>query len=222
MEHMPAFWVYRIVEYLPSHVLVRYAKKRSYSCCTNEIRSRHSGCLLSICRPKIELVFRGLTWLADEKLMLAGALVAWLGSRALSPDRKFGRMADRILCSMAIAAALPHIVKLAFVRERSDRTRVGKQREGIPKSGIAWDSFPSGQAADIGALAAAATRIAPQRVGLVWSFALALVGTRVLLLAHHFTDVIAGCFLGLATDGIVARVFGVGGLNSSRDQNRLP
>jgi membrane-associated phospholipid phosphatase len=167
--------------------------------------------------PKIELVFRGLTWLADEKLMLAGVLVAWLGIRAFSTDRKFGRMADQMLCFMAIAAALPHIIKLAFVRERPDRTRVGERRKGIPTSGNAWDSLPSGHAVHDGALAAAATRMAPQRAGLIWSSALALVGTRVLLLTHHFTDVIAGCFLGLATDGIVARVFGVAGLNSSRD-----
>jgi membrane-associated phospholipid phosphatase len=171
--------------------------------------------------PKIELVFRGLTWLADEKLMLAGVLVAWLGIRALSTDRKFGRMADQMLCSMAIAAALPHIIKLAFVRERPDRTRVGKRRKGIPKSS-SLGLLSLGHAVHVGALAAAATRMAPQRAGLIWSSVLALVGTRVLLLAHHFTDVIAGCFLGLATDGIVARVFGVAGLNSSRDQNRLP
>jgi hypothetical protein len=43
--------------------------------------------------------------------------------------------------SIAITAALPHILKLAFVRERPDRTRVGKRRKGIPKSGKAWDSF---------------------------------------------------------------------------------
>jgi len=144
--------------------------------------------------------------------MLAGALVAWLGARALSTDRKFGRTADQILCSMAIAAALPHIIKLVFVRERPDRTRVGK----------AWDSFPSGHAVHVGALVAAATRMAPHRAGLIWSSALAFVGTRVLLLAHYFTDVIAGSFLGLVTDGIVARVLGVAGLNASSDQNPLP
>ena len=50
--------------------------------------------------PTIEPVFRGLTWLADEKLMVAGAFVAWLGIRALSTDRTFGRMADQMLCSV--------------------------------------------------------------------------------------------------------------------------
>jgi len=123
---------------------------------------------------------------------------------------------------MAIAAALPHIIKLAFVRERPDRTRVGKRRKGIPQSGNTWDSFASGHAVHVGALAAATTRMAPHRARLIGLSALALVGTRVLLLVHYFTDVIAGCFLGLVTDGIVARVFGVASLNASRDQNRLP
>jgi hypothetical protein len=86
-------------------------------------------------------VFRGLTWLADEKLMAAGALVGWFGIRAFSTDRTSGRLADQMLFSIAITAALPHILKLAFVRERTDRTRVGKRRKGIPKSGKAWDSF---------------------------------------------------------------------------------
>jgi hypothetical protein len=132
-------------------------------------------------------VFRGLTWLADEKLMVVGAVVAWLGIRALSSDRTFGRMADQMLCAIAIAAALPHVVKLAFVRERPDRTRVGKRRKGIPKSGNA-------HAVHVGALAASASRMTPRHAGLIWSSALALIGTRVLLLAHHLTDVmLAAC-----------------------------
>ena len=66
-------------------------------------------------------------------------------------------MVDQMLCSVAIAAAV-HILKPAVVRERPDRTRVGKRRKGIPKSGKAWDSFPSGHARHVGALAALATR----------------------------------------------------------------
>jgi hypothetical protein len=77
--------------------------------------------------------------------------------------------------------------------ERPDRTRVGARRKDIPKSGKAWDSFPSGHAVHVGALAAAATRMAPQHASHVRSSALALAGTPILLLAHHLTDVIAGC-----------------------------
>jgi membrane-associated phospholipid phosphatase len=171
--------------------------------------------------PKLEPVFRGITGLADEKVMVAGAFAAWLGIRALSADRTLGRMSDQMLCSVVIAAALPHILKLAFVRERPDRTRVGRRRKGIPKSGEAWNAFPSGHAMHVGALAAAATRMAPQRAGLIWSSALALSSTRILLLAHYLTDVVAGCLLGLAINGIVARAFGVAGVNSARKQNRL-
>src|SRR5438067_9387813 len=83
--------------------------------------------------PKLELVLRGLTWCADEKRMVAGAGAAWL-VRTCSTDRVFVRTADQMLCSVAIVAALPHIL-IAFVRERSDRMRVGKRRKGS-------DSFP--------------------------------------------------------------------------------
>ncbi len=162
--------------------------------------------------PRIEPIFRALTWLADEKLMLAGAGAVWLGMRSLSRDRALSRAADQMLLSVAISAAVPHVAKLAFVRERPDRTRVGSRRKGIPKSGKAFDSFPSGHAVHVGALAAAADGMAPGHRAAVWSTALALAGTRVVLLAHNLTDVIAGLMVGIAINRLVARLFGFAGM----------
>jgi membrane-associated phospholipid phosphatase len=167
-----------------------------------------------VANPKMEPVFRGLTWLADEKLMVAGAGTVWLALRALSRDRALIRAADQMICSVAIAAAAPHVLKLAFVRERPDRIRAGRRRKGIPKSGKGWDSFPSGHAVHVGALAVAASRMAPNRLALIWSSALGLAGTRVILLAHYLTDVVAGFLAGIAIDQTVAGVFRLAGLGA--------
>lgn len=156
--------------------------------------------------PKVEPVFRVVTWLADEKIMVAGAVLAWLGVHSLSRDESATRYADQMVCSVAIAAAAPHVLKLLFSRERPDRSRVHGRRKGIPKSGEAFDSFPSGHAVHVGALAAALTRMRPQRFWSIWSAAFALAGTRVVLLAHYVTDVAAGLVLGVSINSAVNRI----------------
>jgi hypothetical protein len=123
-----------------------------------------------------------------------------------------------VLCSVAIGAAQPHILKRARVREWPDRPRVDKRRNGVPKSGKTRDFFPCGRAIYVGALAAA-TSMAPQHASLIWSSALALAGTDILL-AHHLTARL------LAASSVErfagqSRAFSIAGLNSSRDQNRL-
>ena len=113
-----------------------------------------------------------------------------------------------MLCSVAIAGIVPHLVKRLVARERPNRTRVRVPRHGVPKSGHAWDSFPSGHAVHVGALAQSAMRFAPDSVRpFVWPGAAALAGTRIVLLAHYLSDVLAGLALGVTIDGLVARLF---------------
>ena len=169
--------------------------------------------------PEIEPPFRVLTWLADEKLMLVCVGAAWLVLRSVSRNRVLRRQTDQMLCSIAIAAAVPHALKLAFVRERPDRTRVRSRRKGIPKSGKAWDSFPSGHAVHVGALAAAVSRMSPGNLVVIWSSAVALASTRVMLLAHYLTDVIAGFMLGIGIDKVVDGTFRITGLNADREDS---
>lgn len=151
---------------------------------------------------------RVLTWLADEKLLLTGAALAWACMHLARNDRELRRNADQMLCSVAIAGVVPHVFKWAVARKRPDRTRIHGNRRGIPKSGNAWDSFPSGHAVHVGALAHSTVRMTPARVRpFVWPVAAALAGTRIVLLAHYLTDVIAGLALGVMIDKIVRRVF---------------
>jgi membrane-associated phospholipid phosphatase len=159
--------------------------------------------------PSLERSLTVLTWLADEKLLLAGAALAWACIRAASDDRQLKRDADQMLCSLAIAGALPHLFKWVVARERPDRTLIHGDRHGIPKSGNAWDSFPSGHAVHVGALAHAANRLTPEQVApLVWPVAVALAGTRIVLLAHYLSDVLAGLAFGVMIDTFVGRLFG--------------
>jgi membrane-associated phospholipid phosphatase len=99
---------------------------------------------------------------------------------------------------------LPHLMKVLVNRERPDRTVVHVRRHGIPRSGNAWDSFPSGHAVHLGTVAAALMRLAPPGLRpAIWPTAAALAGTRIVLLAHYATDVIGGLAIGVALERIV-------------------
>ncbi len=163
----------------------------------------------SVAQPSLERTMRVLTWLADERLLLAGAALSWAYVRTTTEDGEMHCAADEMLCAVAIASVLPHLCKRLFARERPDRTIVRRRGRGIPKSGNAWDSFPSGHAVHVGALAPAVTQIVPVRARpLVWPAAAALAGTRLLLLAHYLSDVLAGLALGLVINRSVARLLG--------------
>lgn len=111
------------------------------------------------------------------------------------------------MSNAVIAAALPHLAKRVVDRERPDRKVVGLIRHGVPRSGKRWDSFPSGHAVHVGALASALDRFLPPRWRLLlWPGAAALAATRLVLLAHYLTDVAAGLLLGALIDRGVARL----------------
>jgi undecaprenyl-diphosphatase len=138
-----------------------------------------------------------ITWLADEKILLGVVGLFWLNAR-LRPQRQDVRCeADRMLLGVAVAGLLPHVFKHFVNRKRPDRTLVHGPRHGIPRSGEAWDSFPSGHALHLGAIAGPLVRLAPEPVRpLVWAGILGLASTRILLLAHYASDVVAGLAIG--------------------------
>ena len=154
--------------------------------------------------PQIEHAAQPLTWLADEKLVLALAAGVWLHAYLQPRDRVARRRADRLLGAVVAAGAVPHLFKHAIDRKRPDRTVVHLQRHGIPRSGNPWDSFPSGHAVHLGAAAPMLRRLVPPRLRpLVWPAAGALAATRILLLAHYPSDVAAGLAGGVLLDRAV-------------------
>jgi undecaprenyl-diphosphatase len=157
--------------------------------------------------PATQRVLKTATLLADEKVLLAAAGAIWVVTRCelAEPPR---READRMLCSVVVAGAMPHLFKLLFDRKRPDRTVKGP-RHGIPRSGNAWDSFPSGHAVHLGAMAGSLARLSPNWLRpFVWPALASIAMTRIMLLAHYPSDVLTGWGIGLLISNSVDALCG--------------
>ena len=116
--------------------------------------------------PAVERPARLLTWAADEHLLLAVSAGLWLASRA--GDERERKQADHLVLSVVATAILPHLLKRLFAQERPDRRVVHGRRHGIPRSGKAYDAFPSGHAMHVGAVASAISWAFPKSAPLAW------------------------------------------------------
>jgi undecaprenyl-diphosphatase len=155
-------------------------------------------------RPDVQKALRVVTLAADEHVLLAATASLWLVSRGASADLR--RKADYLAVNVVASAVLPHIIKRLVDQRRPDRCIHG-QRNGIGKSGNANDAFPSGHALHVGAVAAAVSRELPQARRTAWTVALLLGASRVLLLAHWATDVLAGLALGAGLEHSIHQIW---------------
>jgi membrane-associated phospholipid phosphatase len=145
-------------------------------------------------RPAIERPARLLTWIADEHLLVAITAGLWLAARHADDDAR--RQADHLVLSVAAAAVLPHLLKRLIDQERPDRSVVHGRRHGIPRSGKPYDAFPSGHAVHVGAVASAVSWARPRWAPVAWGLGLLVAATRIVLLAHWTSDVLAGLTIG--------------------------
>jgi len=148
--------------------------------------------------PAPERLARALTWGADEKVLLALTAVGWLASRGSGEPMR--RAADHAVLVAAAASLLPHGMKRLFDQTRPDRKTVVGHLHGVSFSGNREDAFPSGHALHMGAMASAAGALpaGPRRV--VRTLAVGLSLTRVAVLAHWASDVVAGFAVGMALE----------------------
>jgi membrane-associated phospholipid phosphatase len=175
-----------------------------------------------IANPALERPLRVITWLADEKIMVAAAAVFWAATRA-SPSRPLRREADQMLCSLLIAGVVPHLGKYLVRRERPNRVLVRRFDTRIPRLGDAWDSFPSGHAVHLSAIAGSARRLAPRRWWPTLIGALgALAASRVVLLAHYPSDVVAGWGIGALINKAVGAAFKTAERAASKESAAAP
>jgi undecaprenyl-diphosphatase len=144
-------------------------------------------------RASLEKSAELLTFAADEKVLLtlAGGLVI----ASLFGSARQRRAGSYLTANVVVSAVVPHLLKRLVDQRRPDRT-VWRMGRGIPRSGKADDAFPSGHAVHIGALAAATTRL-DRRLGYAaWGVGSVIAATRIILLAHWASDVLAGLALG--------------------------
>lgn len=148
--------------------------------------------------PAPERLARALTWGADEKVLLALTAIGWLASRGAGEPMR--RAANHAVLVAAAASLLPHGMKRLVDQTRPDRTTVVGHLHGISFSGKREDAFPSGHALHMGALASAAGALpaGPRRV--LRTLAVGLSLTRVAVLAHWASDVVAGFAVGMALE----------------------
>jgi undecaprenyl-diphosphatase len=151
-------------------------------------------------RTPVQTALKAITLVADEHVLLGLAAGIWLASRA--GDSKLRRKADYLTLNVMVSAVVPHLLKRLVDQRRPDRLVHGA-RHGIPKSGNADDAFPSGHALHMGALAAAVSRMFPKSKGLAWTAGSLVAATRILLLAHWLTDVLAGLAAGAALEHLL-------------------
>jgi membrane-associated phospholipid phosphatase len=155
-----------------------------------------------------EHVAEAVTWGADEHVLCALALGWWLYAR--TREAPVRQASDHILLTTLVASALPHVLKTVFDQERPDRLTALGHMHGIPVSGKRLDAFPSGHAVHIGALASAATVLPSGQRNAVWAVGGGLVLTRIVLLAHWTSDVVAGLALGAGIERLLRFVTGFG------------
>ena len=152
-------------------------------------------------KPAPEAVARILTWGADEKVLLVLAVAGWLASRGRSDALQ--RAGNHALLVTTAAALLPHALKTVFDQTRPDRRTVLGHLRGISFSGKRDDAFPSGHALHMGALASAASTLpaGPRRA--VQTVTVSLSLTRIIVLAHWASDVVAGFALGVILERLL-------------------
>jgi undecaprenyl-diphosphatase len=149
-----------------------------------------------------------LSWGADEHILLALAASFWLYARGA--DARARTASNHLLLTTAAVTLLPHVLKRIFDQERPDRATIRGHLNGVPFSGKALDAFPSGHALHVGALASAATELPPAERNVAWGVGGILVLTRVVLLAHWASDVVAGLAIGAAVERLLRYWTGYG------------
>lgn len=158
--------------------------------------------------PPTEEVAEALTWGADEHILLAMTAAWWLYSRSQPAHDRAA--ADHVMLTTLLVSGLPHLLKSVFDQPRPDRLTVRGHWRGVPLSGNRLDAFPSGHAVHVGALASAASRLPTRQRNMVWLTGAGLVATRIILLAHWTSDVIAGLAIGVTIERCLRAFTGYG------------
>jgi membrane-associated phospholipid phosphatase len=148
------------------------------------------------------------TWGVDEHVLIGLALAWWVWCRTSPPGQR--RASNHVLVTTLAASVLPHLLKKVFNQRRPDRLTIEGHLHGAPISGKPRDAFPSGHAIHVGALASAASRLPTAQRNTAWAVGAGFAATRVILLAHWASDVIAGLAIGVGLERLLRLLTGFG------------
>jgi membrane-associated phospholipid phosphatase len=165
--------------------------------------------------PFPEEIARAVTWGADEKILLLLAATGWIISRGGS--ERLRRAGNHALLVTVAASLLPHGLKRLFNQVRPDRMTVLGHIHGISFSGKREDAFPSGHALHMGALASAAGALPATPRRSIRTVAVVLSLTRIVVLAHWASDVVAGFALGAVLERLLRLCTGYPFKSSNED-----
>ncbi|WP_159009941.1 phosphatase PAP2 family protein [Bradyrhizobium sp. S69] len=158
--------------------------------------------------PRIEKIAKATTWGADEHILSALAIGWWIYARNKSAEQR--RISNHVLLTTVVSSALPHLLKTVFDQERPDRLTVRGHWRGVPFSGKRLDAFPSGHAVHVGALVSVASVLPGKPRAVICGVGATLVLTRIILLAHWTSDVVAGLCVGALVERMLRPITGYG------------
>jgi undecaprenyl-diphosphatase len=113
-------------------------------------------------------------------------------------------------------------LKRLFDQTRPDRLTVVGHLHGVPFSGKRLDAFPSGHALHMGALASTAGSLPTWPRRAIRAIAVGLSLTRVVVLAHWASDVVAGFVLGAVLERALRLWTGYPGDTSTEKDHANP
>ncbi len=182
-------------------------------------------------------LFNALTDFGKSEWFLwpLGILLLVVASLAVLPMTQFSRLALAALAArfefLFLAIALPGLFT-AIVKRFIGRARpfVGGEADAYLYHPFAWRveyaSMPSGHATTALAVTLAFGAVWPRLRPLLWSYALVILASRVIVLAHHPSDVAAGALVGALGAILVRNMFAARGrvfmLDSRNEVKAMP
>ena len=137
-------------------------------------------------------------WLLAAVLIVIGVVCAGLKGKSRARWLRFGTRVEYLFFAVLFPLAIAEVVKWTVGR---GRPFVGGKADAfnfVPFAGTeAYFSFPSAHAVTSFALAFAAGAIWPRARGAMFAYAGLIAATRLVLLAHHPSDVVAGAVIGV-------------------------
>jgi membrane-associated phospholipid phosphatase len=156
----------------------------------------------------LEQALNIITRAGDEHVVLPCAFALWIAGHLKGTAQQKSQV-NHLLLSLLAGAGIDHVSKICCRRKRPYREVDHRKSKGIPRSAGPYDAFVSGHAVLLGAAASALARIYPEQAVYIWSTAALLATTRIALLAHWPSDVIAGFASGVAAENLMAWLTGV-------------